>query len=65
MWRSKPLVDAPKCSTKGLTQVLDERPGQGPSSFLRSSSNMERFQELRIEEKVKLSSILVRCLIED
>jgi hypothetical protein len=26
---------------------------------------MERFQELRIEEKVKLSSILVRCLSED
>jgi hypothetical protein len=25
----------------------------------------ERFQELWIEEKVKLSSILVRCLIED
>jgi hypothetical protein len=46
-------------------QVLGERPEQGSSSFLRSSSDMEGFQELWIEEKVKLSSILVRCLIED
>jgi hypothetical protein len=27
--------------------------------------NMERFQELRMEEKVKLHSILISCLTED
>ncbi|NP_001140544.1 uncharacterized protein LOC100272609 [Zea mays] len=55
MWRSNPLVD---------TQVLCERPEQelSPCGVL---VNMERFQELWMEERVKLSSMLARCSIED
>jgi hypothetical protein len=57
--------DVEKQAPSRCPQVLNESPEQGSSSFLRSSSNMERFQELWIEEKVKLCSILVRYLIED
>jgi hypothetical protein len=57
--------DVEKQAPGRCPQVLGERPEQGSSPFLWSSSNMERFQELWIEEKVKLSSMLDRCSIED
>jgi hypothetical protein len=57
VWRSKPSVDAPKCSAKGLNKDHHHLCGV--------LVNMERFQELWIKEKVKLSSMLARCSIKD
>nr|ACG47958.1 hypothetical protein [Zea mays] len=47
----------PKCSVKGQNKNHRRLCGV--------LVNMERFQELWMEEKVKLRSILVTCLIED
>jgi RNA polymerase-interacting CarD/CdnL/TRCF family regulator len=50
MWRSNSLVDAPSTRQKARTRII---------ASCGVLVNMEKFQELWMEEKVKLCSILI------